>query len=151
MALILDTAALDVADRADAVRAAMQYARVPALLTHNAAAHDVQARVELWRLGGGAEITLRSGTGIALSRTDRQISRDEAGDRLGVTLLARGRWSFHQRGVNRVVQAPGWDMILVDHAAPYEFARVGGSSMCAFNLDHAALEMLEVDAGCPCR
>ena len=37
------------------------------------------------------------------------------------------------------MQADAWDMILVDHASPYEFQRIGESAMYAFNLDHASV------------
>lgn len=45
--LLLDTATLAAGDRAEAVSAAMRSARIPALLTHEAPAAAVHARLHL--------------------------------------------------------------------------------------------------------
>lgn len=138
MALLLDTDTLDRRDRAEAVVAAMRQAQVPAELTHEPDAADVQARVELWELGGGVSLLHRTSTGIRLRRTPALI-RSTAADRVSLTLLGPGRWRFRQREVDRVERSAGWEAILVDQSAPYEFARLGTGSTYAFGIDHRAL------------
>jgi AraC-like DNA-binding protein len=136
MVLVLDTATLDAADRAEAVAAAMRYARVPAELTHGSGA--VHARIDLWELAGGATLLRRTSSGLRLRRTPKQV-RGSAEDRATFTLLGPGSWRFTQHEVDRVVCSDGWDAIVVDQSGPYEFERVGDGSTCAFSVDHQVL------------
>lgn len=150
MAVVLDTDTLAARDRAEAVEAAMRYARVPALLTHDPGVEEVRARVAVWELGGGVSLVHRDGTGIQLARTARQARADPE-DRVSLTLLGPGRWRFTQGRVEQVVDSEHWQACLVDQAAPYGFARVGSSRMYAIGIDHAALglplDVVRVAAG----
>ena len=137
MALVLDTATMPRPDRAEAVRSAMRYARVPALLTHEAE-ERVHARVDVWDLGGATTLLHRTSSGVRLRRTPRQVHRC-AEDRFGLVLLSPGRWSFDQRREHRAVQTDRWDMLLVDHSAPYDFGRHGDGTTYAVNVDHTVL------------
>ena len=137
MALVLDTATIVPRERAEAVRAAMRYARVPALLTHETE-DRVHARMDVWELGGTATLMHRTSSGLRLQRTPRQV-RQVAEDRYGFVVLSPGRWSFSQHGDRRREQTTRWDVLLVDHAAAYDFGRYGDGSTYAVNVDHAAL------------
>lgn len=137
MALVLDTETLPARKRAQAVRSAMRYARVPALLTHETD-DRVHARVDVWDLGAATTLLHRTSSGIRLRRTPRQV-RQVAEDRFGFVVLSPGRWSFDQRREHRQVQTHRWDMLLVDHSAPYEFGRYGDGSTYAVNVDHSLL------------
>jgi hypothetical protein len=48
----------------------MRYARVPALLTHEADAR-VHARLDVWDLGAASSLLHRTSSGIRLRRTPR--------------------------------------------------------------------------------
>jgi AraC-like DNA-binding protein len=136
--LLLDTETLAPADRAEAVAAAMRYARVPAELTHGAEVTTVHARIDLWELGGGATLLRRTSSGIRLRRTPKQV-RGSAEARAAFTLLGPGTWRFTQHDVDRAVRSDGWDALVVDQSGPYEFERVGDGSTCAFSVDHEVL------------
>jgi AraC-like DNA-binding protein len=138
MAVLLDTRLLDPADRAEAVAAAMRSARVPAVLTHEVPAADVHARVDLWALGGSLGLLHRTSSAVRLTRTPGQVG-GTAADRVALTLLGPGEWSYHRRGSSRTVRSPRWELILVDHATPYEFVRRGSGSTFAFGIDTADL------------
>jgi AraC-like DNA-binding protein len=138
MALLLDTKTLDPADRADAVVAAMQHARIRAELTHDPDLAAVHARVDLWELGGGVTLLHRTSSGIRLRRTPR-MARSWADERMSLTVLGPGRWRFAQRDVDRVVRSDDWETIVVDQSAPYEFERVGDGSTYAFTVSHDML------------
>lgn len=137
MALVLDTETLPQPKRAEAVRSAMRYARVPALLTHETD-DGVHARVDVWDLGAATSLLHRTSSGIRLRRTPRQV-RQVAEDRFGFVVLSPGRWSFDQRREHRQVRTDRWETLLVDHSAPYEFSRYGDGSTYAVNVDHATL------------
>ena len=138
MALLLDTSTLPAERRADAVRAAMNDARVPALLTHEPANHQVHARLDLWGLGGGAALMHRTSSGIRLRRTPHQVRRT-AEDRVALCVIGPGRWSFAQRDRQVTTESKEWHLLLVDHAEPYEFTRSGDGSTYALNVDHTTL------------
>lgn len=136
MARVLDTATLAPGDRAEAVRAAMRNARVPALLTHET--HErVHARMDVWGLGGTTNLLHRTGSGLTLQRTPRLV-RQIAEDRYGLVVLGPGRWSFDQHE-DRREQTPRWSLLMVDQSAPYRFGRHGDGTMYAVNVDHATL------------
>jgi AraC-like DNA-binding protein len=137
MVLVLDTQTLAPQDRAEAVRAAMRYARVPALLTHETD-DRVHARVDVWELGATMTLLHRTSSGIRLRRTPRQV-RQAAEDRIGFVVLSPGRWSFEQHRDVRREQTVKWGLLVVDQAGPYEFGRCGDGSTYAVNIDHTAL------------
>lgn len=86
MVLVLDTADVAESQRADALRAAMRTAGVPANVTPMQTA-PVQARLHLWDLdAAGSTLMHRVGTGLGLERTPRQV-RVADPDRIGLTLL----------------------------------------------------------------
>jgi AraC-like DNA-binding protein len=136
--LLLDTQTLHPRDRAEAVVAAMRQARVPALLAHEAPAPAVHARLDLWPLGGDLSLMHRTSSGIRLTRTPAQV-RSVAENRLSLTVLSPGRWSYTQLDVERVVSSDRWEVILVDQGAPYEYVRPGDGSTYAFSVDHEDL------------
>jgi AraC-like DNA-binding protein len=140
VAVVLDTDTLAPRERAEAVEAAMRFARVPAALTHDPDGDGVQARVETWELGGAVGLVYRVGTGISLSRTPRQV-RSHAEERVSLTLLGPGRWRFTQGAVEQVVDRDRWGACLVDQSASYRFQRVGSSQMYAVGIDPATLGM----------
>jgi AraC-like DNA-binding protein len=137
MALILDTAGVAPRERAEAVRAAMRSARVPALLTHETD-ERIHARLDVWELGGTATLMHRTSSGLVLQRTPRLV-REAAEDRFGLVVLSPGRWSFGQHGDRRREQTTRWGLLIVDHAAAYDFGRYGDGTTYAINVDHSAL------------
>lgn len=137
MALVLDTSMVAPADRAEAVRAAMRLARVPALLTHESE-ERIHARLSFWQLGEGAALMHRAGSGLVLRRTPGMVRRI-AEDRLGFVLLSPGRWSFAQGAAERREQYADWGIMMVDQALPYEFGRYGDGATVSFNVDRAVL------------
>ena len=138
MTVILDTDLLPRQERAEAIEQAMQLSGIPARLTHEPPLDKVSARIELWALGGGTTLMHRNGTGVCLTRTPRHV-RAVAPERIAVTVLGPGRWTYAQGRHDQQVESPGPAMVLTDHAAPYEFARIGGGETFSLNLDHAAL------------
>ncbi len=138
MAVILDTDRLPATERSDAVTDAMLRSGVPARVTHEPPPEQVFARIELWQLGGGTTLMHRDGTGICLTRTPRQV-RAVAPERIAVTVLGPGRWSYVQGRHDQRVESAGPAMVLTDHAMPYEFTRIGGGQTFSLNLDHGAL------------
>ncbi len=138
MTVILDTDLLPARERADAVEHAMQLSGIPARLTHEPPVEEVFARIELWPLGGGTTLMHRDGSGVCLTRTPRQV-RAVAPERIAVTVLGPGRWTYAQGRHDEQVETRDPAMVLTDHAVPYEFNRIGGGETFSLNLDHAAL------------
>ncbi|MGS0685907.1 helix-turn-helix transcriptional regulator [Nakamurella sp. GG22] len=138
MTVILDTDLLPRQERADAIEHAMQLSGIPARLTHEPPVDEVSARIELWALGGGTTLMHREGTGVCLTRTQRQV-RAVAPERIAVTVLGPGRWTYAQGRHDQQVESPRPAMVLTDHAVPYEFNRIGGGETFSLNLDHSAL------------
>lgn len=143
MALVLDTAEFPAADRAEALREGMRVAGVPANVTP-LPAHDVSARLQLWELDDvGSTLMQRDGTGIWLERTARQV-RVADPDRVGLTLLPAGRWTFHQfRSDHAEPAAPS--LVLVHQGSAYDHRRWDPGTTIAINMDRAVLDV-PVDA-----
>lgn len=125
MTVILDTDLLLPHERADAIEHAMQLSGIPALLTHEPPIDEVFARIELWPLGGGTTLMHRDGSGVCLTRTPQQV-RAVAPERVAVTVLGPGRWSYAQGRHDEQVESHRPEMVVTDHAVPYEFTRIGG-------------------------
>lgn len=138
MAVILDTDHFDPGDRAAAVDDAMLRSGIPALVTHEPPLEQVRARIQLWQLGGGTTLMHRSGSGVSLTRTARQV-RAAGPERIAVTVLGAGRWIYTQGAHDQRVESSIPRMVLTDHAAPYSFTRIGGGDTFSLNVDLAAL------------
>lgn len=138
MTLLLDTSTLPAADRPEAVAQAMQTVGVPARLIHDVAPCDVHARIETWQLGAGVTVLHRESSGLRLTRTPAQI-RVAGPERVALSVLSAGRWSYTQNGHTRTADATVPQMVLTDHSAAYEFNRVGDGATRAVNIDRAVL------------
>jgi AraC-like DNA-binding protein len=136
MALLLDTRDIPRQDRAEAVEAAVRFSGIPAVLTHEDPTGDVHARVETWDLGGGATFMRRVSSGITLTRTPEQL-RASAPERLALSVLSPGRWSYTQLNHSQTEHARHNHLVLTDHAAPYQYVRLGPGITHAFNVDHS--------------
>src|ERR1700712_557938 len=138
MALILDTESLDPAGRAVAVSDAMQRSGIPARIPHEPPPERIYARIHLWSLGGGTTFMHRDGSGVCLTRTPGQV-RAVAPERISVTVLGPGRWTYTQGRRNRQVESDVHQVLLTDQAASYEFNRIGSGHTYALGIDHATL------------
>ena len=138
MAVILDTDLVPPRDRADAVAEAMQLSGIPARITHEPPPEKIYARIRLWQLGGGTTLMHRDGSGIRLTRTPRQL-RIAAPERISLTVLGPGRWTYTQGRQDGQVQFQLPGILLTNQAAPYEFNRIGGGQTYALGIEHAAL------------
>lgn len=140
MTLVLDTAVLGPTQRAEALHAAMLAAGVPA----DARPHDdghLHARIEVWPLGNdGTTVMRRRSTGIRLTRSARHV-RSAAPERFALTLVSAGAWSFAQGRTERCSRSREGELLLVDHAAPYEFRRPDVGTTIAVNCDRDLLEL----------
>jgi len=137
--LVLDTAGLAKADRADALREAMRTAGVPANVTPLQTA-DVHTRLDLWNLDGdGTTLMSRTGTGLWLERTARQVRMADP-DRIGLTLLPPGQWTFHQfRTDHAATGSPR--LVLVHQGAAYDHRRLSRGTTIAVNMDRSVLDV----------
>lgn len=127
MPYLLDTAALPVRDRVEAVFAAMSQASAPCYVIHEDPGGDVHARLGLWDLGSATVFTTRA-SGIRLLRTVRHAKQDVMPVvALSVQLRAHGR---HAQLARQEVVAPG-ELMAVDLSAPYDFSWSGdGAAGC---------------------
>lgn len=125
MGFVLDTAAIPVHDRAEAVHTAMTHASAPCHVLHEDG--DVHARMELWELGDAAVFTHRS-SGIRLLRTAK-LARQDAMPVIALSVQQRADGRIEQRGRQRVV--PPGELLVVDLSAPYDFSWSGhGAAGC---------------------
>jgi AraC-like DNA-binding protein len=102
---------------------------------------EVRAKLELWELGDGTTTLMRRhSTGLALSRTARQV-RASAPERLALTLLSPGAWTYNHRRTDHT-PAPGQHrLLLVNHADPYQYRRTDEGTTVAVNFDAARLDL----------
>jgi AraC-like DNA-binding protein len=127
MAVVLNAADLPLADRVEAVYAAMLHASAPCYVIHENPAGEVHARMGLWALGHATVFTTQA-PGIRLLRTTKQARQDT----IPVIALsgqqrADGR---HVQLARRQVVAPG-QLMAVDLSAPYDFSWSGhGAAGC---------------------
>jgi len=133
--LILDTADVALADRAEAFDAAMQQASVPCRVEHRTPPRDLTARMDLWPLGPGAVFTTDA-TPFRLVRTPRHV-RLGGQWALAVSFQAQGRGEFAQLGHEQLVQDR--DLMLVDLSAPYSFGCAVGGGARSYQLPYEAL------------
>lgn len=136
---MLDTAGLREADRADALREAMRTAGVPANVTPMQDS-GVHSRLNLWQVDErGSTLMHRVGTGLRLERTTRQV-RVADPDRVGVTLLPAGKWTFHQfRADHSAARVPG--LVLVYQGAAYDHRRWSYGTTIAVNMERSVLDV----------
>lgn len=138
MVMVLDTDLLRPSERVDAIESAMQLSGIPAKVTHEPPPDQIYARINLWQLGGGTTMMHRDGSGVRLLRTPRQV-RALAPDRISLTVLGPGRWTYSQGTYEARVESRSPQVLLTDQAAPYEFNRIGDGQTFALGIEHAAL------------
>lgn len=137
--LVLDTAGLAKADRAEALREAMRTAGVPANVTP-LQSDDVHTRLDLWGLDRhGTKLMSRTGTGLWLERTARQVRVSDP-DRIGLTLLPAGEWTFHQFRTDHAASGTP-RLVLVHQGAAYDHRRLGRGTTIAVNVERSVLDV----------
>jgi len=139
MVLVFDTKEHPERERADALCAALQVAGLPAHVRPEDE-QGVDARLQLWDLGGGSHLMHRYGTGVNLARTDRHV-RVAAPDRLGLTLLSPGRWTHEQYRTHHAGDRQQGTLMLVNQAAPYHYDRRDRGVTLAINVDRTELDV----------
>jgi AraC-like DNA-binding protein len=127
MPYVLDTAAIPVRDRVEAVHVAMTQASAPCHVIHEDPGGGVHARMGLWDLGGANIFTTRA-SGIRLLRTAKQAKQDAMPVvALSVQQRADG---CHEQLARQQIVAPG-ELMAVDLSAPYDFSWSGdGAAAC---------------------
>jgi AraC-like DNA-binding protein len=128
--LLLDTAGLPHADRAEAIYAAMMGATAPCRLIHEDPSGDVHARMDLWEFGP-ATVWHNAASGIRMLRTARQAAQDTA-PIVALGLQHAGPGRFVQAGTGRAL-VPG-DLLLSDLSAAYDYSWTGDGAAYAFQL-----------------
>ncbi|OKI92955.1 AraC family transcriptional regulator [Streptomyces sp. CB02058] len=128
MVMVLDTADIAPADRAEAMYTAMISASVPCFLVQEESGAAIRARMDVWPMRTMQVFSTES-TGIRLVRTAKQARQDDADPLIAfaVQTASRGRQSHlgHQRLV------PRGHLLMMDHSAPYDYAWSGeGASRC---------------------
>jgi AraC-like DNA-binding protein len=125
--LLLDTAAVPVADRIEVFNAAMLDASVPMTITHEQPEQPIHARMHLWNLGPGEWFT-SDNSGFRLRRAQKHLSMDGK-PYLALALQATGLCRFEQFGHQQTVRRG--HLMLNDLTAPYDVTWSGlGGSRC---------------------
>ncbi|CCH89474.1 Transcriptional regulator, AraC family [Modestobacter italicus] len=135
--LILDTAAVPLADRVEAFDAAMHQASVPCRVEQRTAPDELHAEMHLWSLGPGAVFTTRASP-FRLVRTPRHV-RLGGHWALAVSFQAQGRGEYAQLGHEQLVH--GSQLMVVDMSAPYSFGCAVGGEARSFQLPYESLEL----------
>jgi AraC-like DNA-binding protein len=131
MPVVLDTAAIAPADRAEAVRQAMAVSCGTVTVGLDGPPERVRARFELFALTAGSHIFTHHGTGFRMSPRIRP--GDLPADRLSLGIQRRARSVHRQHGVQRL---PGSDGLMsVDLTAGYDFRAFGEGVSQSLNLD----------------
>ncbi len=132
---MLDTAAHPAADRADLVREVIAGSGAPARVALNAPAEAADLLAEAWALGP-RHVLRTTGTGLQLTRTERDVRRDAP----ELVAIAVTRDSCRYSAVGRAEVFDPGGVFVVDFATPYSFAHAGrrGSSF-AVHISHADL------------
>ena len=71
----------------------------------------------------------------------RTVAAPCAPERLAVTLVSPGVWTFTQGRAEHHGRSRGGELLLVDHAAPYEFRRPDVGTTIAVNCDRDLLDL----------
>jgi AraC-like DNA-binding protein len=127
MAVLLDTAEIPRAERADAVVTTIVSATVPSHVALEEPQDGVHAFMELWELGNVVVFRTES-SGIQMTHTPRQARQDAAPVvALAIQELGDGRQTqFGPR--QEIVQG---ELMMMDLSAPYDFSWSGeGASRC---------------------
>jgi AraC-like DNA-binding protein len=137
--LLLDTAAIPVADRIEVFNAAMLDASVPMAITHEDPGQPIHARMHLWHLGAG-ELFTSDNSGFRLHRAQRHLAL-EGKPYLALALQASGLCQFEQFGYQHVIRRD--ELMLTDLTAPYDVTWSGlGGSRC-FQVSYERLGLPE--------
>lgn len=134
MVRVLDTAATPATQRLDQVDAAVRQARLPATLRPLGAPPDFHATVDVWDSGHGREFLHWTSAPYRIWRGAADV-RAGGEHRVALTAVGPGRWSHHHAGDDRVVDARGWDLLLIDHTGEYDFRQNCDGTTYAFNVD----------------
>jgi AraC-like DNA-binding protein len=145
--LLLDTAAIPVADRVEVFNAAMLDASVPMEITHENPGHPIQARMHLWHLGAG-ELFTSDNSGFSLRRSQRHLAM-EGKPYLALALQASGLCEFEQFGHQQVIRRG--ELMLNDLTAPYDvtWSGLGGSRCFQVSYDRLGLPADMIRAAAP--
>lgn len=120
MAVVLDAAAHPPAERSDLVHDAIAGSGARRRVSLNVPAESVDLRVEAWRIGT-AHVLRTAGTGLALTRTERDV-RADAPELLAIA-LSHGESRYSVCGATQQLGRNG--VLVVDFHTPYSFAPVG--------------------------
>ena len=128
MTLVLDAMAHPPEDRSDLVHEAIAASGARRRVALNAPAGSVDLRAETWQIGT-IRVLRTAGTGLTLSRTERDVRIDSP--EMVAVALSTGPSRCQARGVSHELDRNG--VILVDFATPYSFSHVGseGNSFTA--------------------
>jgi AraC-like DNA-binding protein len=137
VALVFETGALDPAERAHAITAAMQEASTPCSVVHENPDKSAHARFDVWEFGD-ANIFRADMSGIQLIRTPKQI-RTNPSPMLAIAVHRKSPARYEQAGLQREL-AVG-ELHLMDLNAPYDYRWDGdGGSTCL----HVPLAQLDL-------
>jgi AraC-like DNA-binding protein len=120
VAVVLDAAAHPPAERADLVREVIAESGARRRVSLTAPDEPVDLRVEAWQIDT-AHVLRTAGTGLALTRTERDV-RTDAPDLLAIA-LSRGESLYSVCGATQQLGRNG--VLVVDFHTPYSFAPVG--------------------------
>ena len=120
VAVVLDAAAHPPADRSDLVHDVIAKSGARRRVSLNVPDEPVDLRVEAWQIGT-VHVLRTAGTGLALTRTERDV-RTDAPDLLAIA-LSHGESLYSVRGATQQLGRNG--VLVVDFHTPYSFAPVG--------------------------
>jgi AraC-like DNA-binding protein len=127
MAFVLDTGALPVGDRLEAVHTAMMYASAPCHVIHEEPAGPVHARMEVWDLGDTNIFTCRS-SGLRLLRTAK-LARQDAMPVISLAVQQESYGRLDQYGRQQIT--PPGELLGVDLSGAYDYSWSGdGAAGC---------------------
>lgn len=135
MAVLLDTAEIPPAQRADRLVAAMVNATAPSCVVLEDPDGDVHARMDLWRLGSAVVFRAES-SGIRTFRTAGQ-ARQAATPVVALAVQEAGVGRHEQFGPQRLV--PAGELLMTDRTAPYDFSWTGHGAAGALEIPMAEL------------
>jgi hypothetical protein len=130
--LILDTDALPVADRIDAVRLAMGSPVAPSSVDVDT---GVRARILARALGPSAALVHMESSGLRMTRTARHV-RGSAEEKVSVAIQLAGRARLTHRGLGPLGAG---ELHLVDLTSPFDYETGSDSDAQAVYIDTAVL------------
>ncbi|MDX2550660.1 helix-turn-helix domain-containing protein [Streptomyces stelliscabiei] len=129
--LLLDTATVPRADRAEAFHHALTHASVPNRIVHEEPGTGIQARMDLWRIGA-LDLFTSHNTGFKLTRTARHV-RQESRPIVAVALQNREVGRAEIDGKHGLVGPD--DVYLFNEMTPREFGWTGKGAAQAILID----------------